>query len=174
MILDFDLDLFKHRLAETVAWCVPRFSMDDLENCLRTPPIYPKGYMCYDDMNEIERFADIVFAKRANAISIDTIENIQDSLLGGRLLILDFRRATDDGTSSPETHGFINGCDISAWDSWVYLGIEIGREDPYLISSIPPEILHMVDSAIHYNATECIQWIDKSDFGFGFLDLLRS
>jgi hypothetical protein len=38
-----DIEGFHWRLAETIAWCGPRASLADPENCLRTPALRPEN-----------------------------------------------------------------------------------------------------------------------------------
>ncbi|GIK64452.1 MAG: hypothetical protein BroJett018_22460 [Chloroflexota bacterium] len=174
---DFDLALFKKQLAETIEWCVPRFSMDDLKNCLRTPPKHSTEYIDPYKYAEIEQFAKIVFEKRAKAFVGRPIENINDSLQGGRLLLFDMNMSGKEGTSSVESYDFIDGWDVPPWDTWIYIGVEKEekkRDWPYLISWIPLEAIHLVNEAIRWNSTECIQWVQDVTYSLSFIDLLRS
>lgn len=189
MILDFDLDLFKHRLAETVAWCVPRFSMENVKNSLRTSPIfwhYEKyEYIHPFQRQEIDEFADVVYAKRANALSVDMPESIQDSLSEGRLLLFYMSDSLCDGIGPIESNGFIDICNFPAWDTWIYHGIELQRlyrdskfQEPrdieYLISWVPKEMILLVDMTIQTLAEQCLQWVENDHYNLGFIDLLRS
>jgi hypothetical protein len=106
------------------------------------------------------------------------IENINNSLQGGKLLLFDMSWALKEGTSWPETYHFIDGWDVPAWDTWIYIGVEKAEEEnrdrPYLISWMPPEVIHMVNDAIRLNSSKCIQWVEDVTHPFSFIDLLRS
>ena len=185
MILDFDLDLSKHRLAETVAWCVPRFSMDDPKMSLRTPPKARDGI---DDVfagmdSEMMRFADSVFAKRANALSVDMVENVQLGLANGRLVLLYMSDTLCDGIGPIESKGFIDECNFPPWDTWIYYGREPQRphrkyceirDTEYLISWVPPQAIPLVNETILTLAEQCLQWVENDHWNLSFIDLLRS
>jgi hypothetical protein len=188
MILDFDLDLFKHRLAETIAWCVPRFSMDNIENSLRTPPIFLEHekyeFIHPFQRQEIDIFADTVYAKRAKAVSVDIAENIQSELSGGRLLLFYMSNSTCDGIGPIESNGFIDICNFPPWDTWIYHGIECGkfirafpqdiRDIEYIISWVPEEMIPLIDETIKTLAEQCLQWVEDDYYNLSFIDLLRS
>lgn len=185
MILDFDLDLFKHRLAETVAWCVPRFSLDDPKMSLRTPPNARDGI---DDVfagmdSEMMQFADSVFAKRANALSVDMVENVQEGLAGGRLVLLYMSDTLCDGIGPIYSKGFIDECNFPAWDTWLYYGLESQRshrrygtirDTKYLISWVPEQVIPLMNDTIEILAEQCLQWVENDHYNLSFIDLLRS
>jgi len=168
---DFDIVVFKRRVAETIAWCKPRFSIEDdkIAHCLRTPPepapniTHRFSSFCevqiFDGVFEnIAAFAEIVFQKRAAAFE-ERDEKIYTGLCGGRLLVSYVDRETCEGTSPSETACFLDDCDTPAWDTWVYYGVS---EKRYLISWIPAELHSMMEEAIWANSLEVIAWIEDA------------
>lgn len=85
---------------------------------------------------------------------------------------------TWDPAASAQTEYF-NVLTMPAWDSWVYTGREtVSLRDnvqdiDYLICWIPPQLIERVDLATQVDPSECIQWLDKSDIAFSFLDSLK-
>jgi hypothetical protein len=167
---DFDIDLFKQRLQETIAWCLNHFSLEDCKNSLRTPPIPPqyKG-LFYDD--DFKDFAPIVFHKKqAEFRRLEKQFQRDSSLEGGRLMLF-FNTTTCDGIAPLDTEGLLDACDVPAWDTWVWFG-KVNTVE-YIIAWIPPEMLIGVDNAIRSNAVECIMWLDELPF-FPHWDLLHA
>lgn len=160
---DFDIQLFKQRLAETIAWCVPRFSMDDIENSLRTPP---KPDFYYRDFTIIEAFANTVFEKRKANFGTLT------DLAGGRLFLFYMESSTCDGVAPPLTYNFVDECNFTAWDTWVYFGVE--NKIYYLISWIPQPLIEDVNWLVQASAEQCVKWIEETDYPFTFLDTLKA
>lgn len=184
----FDLELFKSRLTETIAWCKPRVSMDEAQipYCLRTPP-YPDEsltdgksppedtWIIKRDLKPISAFSRVVFEKRANAIQSKDYESL-GGLQGGRLLLFDLDASGCDGTSPPESLGLLDGCDFTPWDTWVDYG-EIESSHPYhrdyLISWIPQGYFWHTEGAIKVHTYKGLLWVEDAVDGFPFLEQLR-
>jgi len=132
----FKIEVFKQRLAETIAWCKPRFSTNDIEQIpflLRTPP-YPSPEatsfvidnlpVVKPELRCIALFAwNHVFPKRATAFTTADAVKYQ-GLCDGKLLISFIEYGLWDGGSYAETAGYIDEEDLPPWDTWVYYGRE--------------------------------------------------
>ena len=157
-----DVSLLRQRLHETVEWCVPRFSMDDLENSLRTPPAPPMSsiQMLFEESLQTlrEHFENVV-QKRTDAINSGP-ESHSDLLAGGRILAVSLT-STCDNTSPPASDNFIDGCDLPPWDTWVYW--LRGESEDHLLCWIPPVMITRVQFAIDVNAIQFMNWLDKAD-----------
>lgn len=182
----FNIDHFKRRLAETIAWCQPRFDVSQQDQPifpvqLRTPPLpdelYCNGveislgvttHLIKPRLNAIAPFAIKVFKKREEAFK----QHYFAGLSGGRLLVNIFLHETCEGTSPAEIGYFIDDCDVPAWDIWVYYGSDKSR-GPYLISWIPSEMLSDVNRAVKVNSLEAIQWIEDCKPPLSFADEIR-
>jgi len=76
--------------------------------------------------------------------------------------------ATCDGTSPAETEDFVDGCDIPAWDTWVYWGTDYNEKRiipyvqiEYLISWVPCLLHKGMHEAELANATGALSWIEN-------------
>ncbi len=178
----FDLDRFKVQLAETIAWCAPRASVDDMANSLRNllPEIvanlvYPKlDYHLMLRLVEpvitirstlLEREGDIARALKQPAPTLPT------GLAGGRLLIFYPGYSIYDPAAGAETSDFFNTITIPAWDTWISAGVEVDFQErsnfPYVICWIPAQFVKFVDLATQVDPTSCIVWLDQTDVPHG-------
>ena len=178
----FSLKLFEKRLAETIAWCVPRLNPDDLENCFRSPPMPEKwehkhaGYT----IEEIAPFAVIVEQKRREAVGTPDIYTSPVNMAGGRLMISSLSTTTCDGIAPYDTNGYVDECDVAAWDTWVYWARDYrGSREKYhyhdYVIAWVPQILHKgVQVATEMSALESLGWIEDCElYNFSFCDTLK-
>lgn len=175
--MGFDISLFTLNLKYTVMWCSKYFSTVDLKSCLRTPPI-PIDYL-YPNLEVIGTFGlDVLHKKSQVQNNVST-----NNLLEGRLLVTFLYLSSCDGTSSVETLGFIDDCDLPAWDTWVYFEKEENiyntrweksQNVSYLVSWIPVCLHSLVNIAIEVNAVKSIQWIEEIDFQISIFQILQN
>lgn len=159
-LMTFDIEGFKQRLREVIAWCQPRFSMDDIRNSLRTPPI-PDWHPAYDYAYSVKLVAEhfqVVMQKQAAAFRNDPDADWDFVGLANGRLMVSWLSSTHEGTSEVETDDFIDDDDVPAWDTWVDLFQENGQ--PILLSWIPPEMRDMVTGAVETNTIQNIEWVE--------------
>lgn len=179
-MIAFDIQLFKQRLAETIAYCAPRFSEENIEGSLRTL-LDPLPELSPFDPEPVKQFAEIVFRKRVEALEIDGISSpqIPSNFAGGLLLVSYISYSTCDGTSPIESAKFIDECEFPPCDTWIYYG----HENPiakfkydvfYLVAWIPPKMIDLVDMAIEVNAMQALQWVDNIEVDFTFMSELKA
>jgi hypothetical protein len=125
----FSLDDFTQQLGETIIWCSPRISLDDLKSSLRT--VLPGSV---EDMGEYDltmRLVDSAITIRAVLLEARNrrdqaqskpIQPLPMGLAGGRLLVFYPEWAVYDPVGNVMTTGFFNEITIPACDTWVYGG----------------------------------------------------
>lgn len=183
---DFNLVLFKGRLAETIAYCRPRVALNDRENSLRSlSPLDESDKSDWlVDESKLVRFANQIFEQRPQQIlSLNLPIQENPDLQGGKLLVMLPYFSDSSGAEYMESDGFIDGDAFPAWDTWIYIGWDhiYNRGNHvvhgyYLISWIPPEFIHLTDLTIKASATGCIMWLDNIEdkhFDFTFATILR-
>src|SRR4051812_12037148 len=94
--LPMDLELFRRRLAETIAWCARRASVADPRGCLRTPELLPAsvrkaGELPLDEWKptQVHALVEAVAAERVRRLTQDGLLPVQpaEDLAGGYLLV---------------------------------------------------------------------------------------
>jgi hypothetical protein len=182
----FELERFRRQLGETIAWCTPRLSMDDLKNSLRN--VLPKEVHDLCDYDLTMKLVDSAVTIRRALLEAryhkgsfrQEMPPLPIGLENGRLLVFYPGRAVYDPASGIETKGYFNSITIPACDTWVYSGIEnvtsgkmrVGIE--YLLCWIPPQLLQIVQDAIEGDPTECIEWLDETVISLSFLKTLKT
>ena len=146
-----DADIFRSRLAATIAWCRPRFATDRPKDSLRSTDLQPSIIITSsDELAPVHSAVDSVIDRRASILGPVDNNNISKN---GRLFGFYVRQTLFDGVSEMETHGFIDETNTPPWDSWICM------VDELLISWIPPTMADDVQLAIVCNAEECIAWL---------------
>lgn len=182
---DFDIELFKQRLAETIAYCFPQVDPENPKDSLRTiiPPHInlPSVSDLYDNREKLVEFAHLVFEQRFVLLQkeqkISALTNLKFE--AGKLLVMLPGVSDYGGGEYGGSNGFFDGAAFPAWDTWVYLGEEQLNGDPerYIISWIPPQIIKDAQDGINDSAMECIWWAtDQREYyyPFNFLKILKS
>jgi hypothetical protein len=170
-----EITKFRLRLAETIAWCAVRASVDDPKDSLRTGALQPHAFGNYTQpLEERRAIVDAVVETRAKLLC--TENRYPDSpavtLAGGRLLICAPDESVWDAVSESESDGFFDEVDIPAWDTWVcynrepYSPAAIDPFYDYLVSWIPPQLVDRVEAGIRVNPVQCILWATELDTGF--------
>ncbi|MBC7529779.1 MAG: hypothetical protein H7308_19800 [Chthonomonadaceae bacterium] len=131
------------RLAETIAWCRNRASLEDPKNCLRTLALRPSNlsetanewnFFDYDWKNVEENRAVLsrLSSGRAELLRAENAhtDSLPSDLAGGRLLISIPDWSDFCGLTEAETQEFTDTLDIPAWDTWVWYGQERTIPDP--------------------------------------------
>ena len=143
---------FRQRLAETLAWCQPRFDSARAEDSLRNPELAPSRNIVYEvaDLGEVAEVVGDVLARRSALVGF--VPPAARLPAGDRILALLPRQSLSFGVSPEECDGFIDRDEIPPWGSWVLLVGEM------LLSWVPAAMVAGVDSAVGLNAEESIQW----------------
>jgi len=178
-----DRDLFRQRLAETIAWCLPRTDAAEPQRCLRTAALkpvlihdreLPPGQQPDADNAETwfqflmgagERsWSDVVTdlaTRRAEALR-QAQPDFQCGLVDlaqGHLLCFEDDRSELDGASATASGGFFNACDIAPWDAWVGFVAKCPvQPSALLIAWVPPALKTTVDAGLAANETNCL-WL---------------
>lgn len=149
------LEVFSLRLAEVIAWCVPRASAADPANCLRTPSLCPddiveppiqrqnpqsyllpveKRRLVYEQA-EVERqeiVANLADQRAKLLRQAGQLPNMPaQDLAGGRLLIYAPDENLCDGLAEEESAGFFDINNTPAWDTWICYVQEQQNPNPY-------------------------------------------
>jgi hypothetical protein len=143
---------FRQRLAETLAWCQPRFDPGRAKDSLRNPELAPSRHIVYDvhDLPEIAGIVgDVLARRRALVGSVPPASRLPD---GDRILALWPQQSLWFGASPRDCDGFIDEADTPPWGSWVLLIGDV------LLSWVPAAMVRGVESAIDMNVEDCIQW----------------
>lgn len=178
-----DQELFRQRLAETIAWCQPRASTTEPRLSLRTEALKP--VLIHDrelppgqrpDANNAETWfqflmgagerswSDVIAdlaARRAEALrqAQPDFQSALVDLAQGHLLCFEDDRSELDGTAEAVSGGFFNACDISPWDTWVdFVAKNPAQPSALLISWVPPALKAAVDAGMAVNETNCL-WL---------------
>lgn len=177
-MLPDDIDGFRRRLAETIAWCAPRASLADPENCLRTPALRPVNWSerldpdlgfeyRWEKLAEDEAVFSILAERRADLLRQENSypSPLTEGLAGGRLLIADPRNSDTCYLSAPETGGFFDEWDVPPWGTWID-GMD-GVSGTILFCWIPPVFIKSVERGILVNPAGCIFWAsDYREHGY--------
>ena len=166
-----DLSLFQWRLAETIAWCVPRLTVTKSQYSLRTPALLPQmieytktehGYSTmnpYISSTMLPELLNDLSTKRGTLLRQ---ENRYPSapaqgLASGRLLFFAPDDNLADGAAMVDSEGFFDVDNVPPWDTWVWY------HGSYLISWVPPQLIASAERGICVNPEACIEWLDRID-----------
>lgn len=131
-----ELEAFRCRLAETVAWCRPRASVGDPRHCLRTPALRPEGWRddtpyrsgfdvfsdsAVDQLGDHLRIVDTLARARAQLLHSEhrSPDVAAEHLSGGRLLLYNPWDDLWDGAAEQESMGYFDQHNVPPWDTWV-------------------------------------------------------
>jgi hypothetical protein len=171
-----DLDLFRVRLAETIAWCSERASGDDPKHSLRTMDLLPPflrdctEQWFWEHQGSAEQMQAIVEAvgeNRAKHLREQGRCTVApaDGPAAGYLLFCAPDETVWDGVSEPESDGFFDCGDLPPWDTWVSAVPALVRQPQgppasscYLLSWVPPGLVELVQYGIEVNPVDCIWW----------------
>ena len=170
-----DIDIFKKRLAQTIAWCSSRVVAEEPVTCLRSFDLRPPGTWVASLLNlQWDTIVDAIALERERRLHYPG--KLPVGLSDGRLLIASgITEGVGDGASEAESLGFVAEDDLPAWDTWLcYL-----REDSlnqsfpdhlsryeYLASWVPPEFLELAQGAIEVQCVGCLSWAKNVDTAF--------
>lgn len=153
---------FALRLAQVIAWCEPRGSIDDPACSLRSQELRPR--VLEENRESIVRMVHSSRAYRREVRDAQPVARADD-LKGGRLLIYYPDEDLADGAAEAETRGFFDGDDAPPWDTWVALfrDAETSQWADYLVSWVPAAFVELVQRGIDVAMVECIGWLDETN-----------
>jgi hypothetical protein len=167
---------FTKRLAETIAWCVPRVNISDPKYCLRSAQLRPDYEFSLQPDNDVDLWADIYMIKkvvdsRSQLLPATAVSGERDiDLAGGRLLIHFLGESNHNGLTAWITSSYLDNNDTPPWDTWVQAFIpeslvhqspdEVPSVYAFLISWVPPEFLKAVDEATEGECVGMLMWAD--------------
>jgi hypothetical protein len=171
-----DLNLFRRRLAETIAWCSRRVSRADPKHRLRTMDLLPPFVRSRAELDlweyqgkpeQMRAIFEAVADNRATYLREQGRYPAApaEGPEGGYLLFCAPDESVWDGVSEPESGGFFDSGDLPPWDTWVSAVPALVRQPQgppvsvcYLVSWVPPEFVDLVHNGIEINPVDCIWW----------------
>lgn len=193
-----NLDEFRWRLAEVIAWCDKRADADRPATCLRSKELQPPMYRGYlSPPHERLQLADFSFAGAAE--SVECLARQRADLLRatgqypaapvsspapGALLVYYRDLNLFDGAAELVSGGFFDTDNIPPWACWLALlpgeTVSVNRPNgtrfraehvDFLVSWVPPTLIQHAQEGVLINPEACIEW--ASDLHSPFIELLR-
>jgi hypothetical protein len=179
-----EIETFKKRLAETIAYCALwEKGTDTLVDQFRSASLRPPEFtgdpcMSEHTHNQIPYIIDNLIEKREDLLQIQQIvlPQLKLPLAGGRILAFDPDESTCDGASMFATQGFLDDDNVPPWDTWIYYVMNGPKAVPsqyhsYLLSWVPNSLVPIVSKGISTNSEECLCW--ATDLDTAFIQQLR-
>ena len=166
-----DVDLFRWRLAETMAWCAARTGTP--RSALRTAALHPSVPLknrC--DAEQTAADVDRVVRERAHLLHQAHAYPHAPAydLAGGRLLFSAPDDGFVDGASEDESQGFIDVADTPPWDTRLWFRQESKEStdfyDGHIVSWVPPAFVTYADAGIRVSFVNNISWATKVNSTF--------
>lgn len=161
------MEEFKARLKETVDWCSPRFSMDNLGKSLRSEVLRPPiNIVAENDPAKVRAAVQGVIARRSQLLQREPsrvptgLGHRGTYLRDGRLLAHFPHVSLSHGFSVSETGGFIDADEIPPWDTWVCVVHD------FVVSWVPGNLESAIQSAIACNAERSLCWLSEASHDF--------
>lgn len=180
MEIIFNLPLFMHRLAETIAWCNYSLAQDSSHDLLRTVLPKPEPYGTFHESEEFVEFAARLFVTRSHLIQssgllLPSAEEIRQAAAGRLLIFLPDSAFSSDGVAEYASDRFFDFMEYPPWDTWIYTLDQpvLNSRSPekpewltsnHLISLIPSQFVGRVQRAIECTADQAIFWLKDLDF----------
>jgi hypothetical protein len=172
-----DIDVFKRRLSETVAWCFKRINPEEPAHCLRSIDLRPPGVLMCPRFNiEIHEIVQAVVDERAHWIHTwhKNFDKFPAGLAGGRLLICSSAtESIPDGGVTELSKGFYDEDDMPPWDTWLcYLENDVHShlghiyQRQYLVSWVPPQFIELANIGVEGHFLDCMHWATQADTPF--------
>ncbi|HYP21020.1 MAG TPA: hypothetical protein VEY08_13180 [Chloroflexia bacterium] len=186
-----DILAFRWRLAETIAWCEMRASVEDPRNSLRTPALLPEGFIFtktsdgYTTMeprlgqktvSELQVIVDTLAETRAQLLRLEQRypEAPANDLGGGRLLFYNPYDNLAETVEEVYSDGFFELHAIPPWDTWLYfIEADMPREarvppwyhwhNKWLVSWVPGALIELAHAGRMTSSTDAIRWAEDMD-----------
>lgn len=149
------------RIAQAIAWCLPRAKTDDPEGSLRSADLTPPNL--FD--NRVDAVSRLV-SVRATALRQSGPREPEPvtgpaELSGGRLLFCNADESAWDGASEAESQGFFDIYDIAPRDTWVALHKDDVGGD-VIVCWVPPVLHEAAQGGIAVSCVDCIGWLEET------------
>jgi len=168
-----DVDLFRWRLAETMAWCAARTSRGTPRSALRTPalrPFIPLENRCDGEQTAVD--VERLVRERAHLLHQAHAypHAPAHDLAGGRLLFSAPDYGFVDGASEYDSQGFIDIADTPPWDTWLWFvqesKVSTDFYDCHIVSWVPLEFVAYAEAGIRVSFVDNISWATKVNSTF--------
>jgi len=163
---------FWQRVAETIAWCLPRADPSDPRHSLRSEEITNDEIKDWDlEKNYVGCMRWLSQVRRSKLETTVPVAATPD-LCDGRLVLFFPDQNLSDGAAEAESRGFFDLYNTPPWDAWVAFVSSDGNfgegnsnrcRTNYLVAWVPPVFVKDAASGIRVNPEECIQWLDETD-----------
>jgi len=162
---------FTQRLAETIAWCLPRAVPERAGETTRTPELMP----AFCEFKGYERTRRISFNPEMARASVDFIAERRrealarmghslpplGELLGGRVFATDFN--TDlCGAASMPSNGFVDDYDTPGWDTW-FAHEDHPKHGSVIYGWVPPALVSLADPGFWAIPVSCVWWVSDEE-----------
>ena len=156
------MEPFWQRVAETVAWCLPRANPSEPLSSLRSAEIKGRDL----ESSYVSTVRNVTqnrhYRLRSNGVVVES-----QGLCGGRLLLYYPDADLCDGAAEAESGGFFDAYNTPPWDTWVAFVSDDGyfpnrSYASYLVAWVPPVFLEDAAAGVVVNPEQCIEWLDES------------
>ncbi|MCP3104131.1 hypothetical protein LZ198_35205 [Myxococcus sp. K15C18031901] len=162
---------FTLRLAETIAWCLPRAIPERAGETTRTLEWKPSfcGFEGYERIRRIlgspetgREAVDLIVEKRREAL-LRTPHPLPPlgELLGGRVFATDFNTDLCGAATAP-SNGFLDDDDTPGWDTW-FAEEDHPRHGNVIYGWVPPALLSLASDGFWVIPFECIWWVNDEE-----------
>lgn len=162
---------FKQRLAETIAWCLPRAEAARAGDTTRTAELMPP--VCGHDGDTLlslllrspatsAEAVDFIATRRREAL---TRMNMPlpplGELAGGWVYATDFNTDVCGAATAP-SNGFLDDYDIPGWDTW-FAHQDAGEGGGIVYGWVPPALLALADEGFYVIPVSSAWWLEEAD-----------
>jgi hypothetical protein len=152
------------RLAETIEWCLtlaaPLSPKDSLRSDDLKPAFVNRNDIYYNPVIEVYKMRLLLDARSIRLEQDITPVRCYEDLKGGKLLAYFPDETLWDGASEVASMEFFDVLDVPAWDTWVGLFTEQGRD--FMVSYIPESFINFAQDGIDINCVSCIEWLEDT------------
>ncbi|MFY2560466.1 hypothetical protein ACN469_22835 [Corallococcus terminator] len=162
---------FNLRLAETIAWCLPRAEAARAGETTRSVELMPP--VCGHDGDTVLTLlhssptvgataVDFIAERRREALARSNVRLPPlGTLAGGWVFATDFN--TDIcGAATKPSNGYLDDYDIPGWDTW-FAHRDTGRLGGLVYGWVPPTLLTLADEGFYVIPVSSAWWIGDQD-----------
>ncbi|MFY1827430.1 hypothetical protein ACN47A_16030 [Myxococcus fulvus] len=162
---------FKRRLAETIAWCLPRVDAARAGMTTRSVELMPP--VCGHDGDTLVSMLLSVPAVPAEAVGFIVerrrreLERLKlmlphpGDLMGGRVFATDFNSDLCGAATAP-SNGYLDDYDIPGWDTWFAHEPE-GNFGGVVYGWVPPVLLELADQGFYVIPVSSVWWVEDAE-----------
>jgi hypothetical protein len=142
---------FAECLAEAIAWCAVRGTLQDPARSLRSLELRPAYFR-----DEEYTVSGLVYA-RGQGLRAKRIPpaDLRAEFGGGRLLVCRPHESTDDGAAEFASRGFFDVHNVPPWDTW----LAYYKAEMTLVSWVPPEFIELAQGGIEVDPLGSLEWL---------------